>query len=145
MGFNVAMDFHPWILGTDHFQFPNFFFASMLPWIFIHGYRHVYAVIFSPPPLLQCCHGFSSMDTFQQLYFTRQDCHASMLPWIFIHGYSCCFCLGCICRSGFNVAMDFHPWIRLRLSLRVLLPPELQCCHGFSSMDTRNQYLETAS
>ena len=38
MGFNVAMDFHPWILGTDHFQFPNFFFASMLPWIFIHGY-----------------------------------------------------------------------------------------------------------
>ena len=142
----------------------------MLPWIFIHGYSELITFSFPisfllqcchgfssmdtgmcmrsfspPPPLLQCCHGFSSMDTFQQLYFTRQDCHASMLPWIFIHGYSCCFCLGCICRSGFNVAMDFHPWIRLRLSLRVLLPPELQCCHGFSSMDTRNQYLETAS
>ncbi len=61
--FNVAMDFHPWILIPTDFSASTVSPASMLPWIFIHGY-----VVVS--------------------YIVAWVACASMLPWIFIHGYS---------------------------------------------------------
>ena len=85
--FNVAMDFHPWILcnlfGKDILSLeasmlPWIFIhgygscqefcekvqvASMLPWIFIHGYWAKITCLLAVIEVLQCCHGFSSMDT----------------------------------------------------------------------------------
>ena len=60
--------------------------ASMLPWIFIHGYLQNYAERKHPEL-------------------------ASMLPWIFIHGYMDPQRDRVHHPSGFNVAMDFHTWI----------------------------------
>ena len=110
--FNVAMDFHPWIQVKvfDLFKDPDQ--PSMLPWIFIHGYHTPYPAMENPNDCLQCCHGFSSMDT-----RTR--------------GYP-----GTIPRTFFNVAMDFHPWIPSWLHFLEVTFLLLQCCHGFSSMDT---------
>ena len=108
------------------------------------------------------CHGFSSMDTSNTVASTISVGSASMLPWIFIHGYRKRDDVLVRKVVSFNVAMDFHPWIRLSqpdMSDPVLprfnvamdfhpwirdscaedryVPFLLQCCHGFSSMDTK--------
>ena len=135
ISFNVAMDFHPWIPNIPNegwngalaasmlpwifihgyiLECPCRFiriWASMLPWIFIHGYKRILGVNWMEYILLQCCHGFSSMDTVVIGVVLILVYSASMLPWIFIHGYarrSPGMRLGNYC---FNVAMDFHPWI----------------------------------
>ena len=109
--FNVAMDFHPWIPIHPVFFLGNDQPASMLPWIFIHGYSS------SSTPHNWC-----------------QE--ASMLPWIFIHGYCIMPVARLVIIWCFNVAMDFHPWILMTVMLNNPLFHRLQCCHGFSSMDT---------
>ena len=98
----------------------------MLPWIFIHGYTCVFSFALMSAYMLQCCHGFSSMDTSNPIYRCSSLCSASMLPWIFIHGY------------GIDIFSS------------AMLAPLLQCCHGFSSMDTpkypsRRRSIHTAS
>ena len=111
VSFNVAMDFHPWILGIMSTYRRSGIAASMLPWIFIHGYLstqyfswgttsplqccHGFSSMDTPVPVppitdvrkLQCCHGFSSMDTVLCQLPVLSLSGASMLPWIFIHGY----------------------------------------------------------
>ena len=113
ISFNVAMDFHPWIRNECNSFIPCNNQASMLPWIFIHGYIYKRGSKKMPGETLQCCHGFSSMDTTtltpSQISFTR-----------------------------FNVAMDFHPWIHTGHSFLWQERDLLQCCHGFSSMDTKD-------
>ena len=37
---------------------------------------------------------------------------------------------------SFNVAMDFHTWIPKSIASMALVMAVLQCCHGFSYMDT---------
>ena len=77
-----AMDFHPWIPIHLGALVENKGLASMLPWIFIHGYDkngHVQA----------------------------HQIHASMLPWIFIHGYRG---PGCKCQYD-NRPASMLPWI----------------------------------
>ena len=83
----------------------------MLPWIFIHGYLFSgdeETVIYY---LLQCCHGFSSMDTINKSLKNRglhpsfnvaMDFH----PWIQSMDFA-----DYTSHFRFNVAMDFHPWI----------------------------------
>ena len=102
--FNVAMDFHPWIQLRDAYMqylldmlqcchgfssmdtkrcyalLPCLAYASMLPWIFIHGYIGFPVTLCFPSDLLQCCHGFSSMDTRKNKsgrlrLFMLQCCH----------------------------------------------------------------------
>ena len=127
------MDFHPWI-QSFFAEFGNLLvqlqcchgfssmdtslclqeiyiqnIASMLPWIFIHGYQGGRVEGLCWKWWLQCCHGFSSMDT-EKCNKQKASFHlASMLPWIFIHGYSNNQCESRLQISGFNVAMDFHP------------------------------------
>ena len=156
----------------------------MLPWIFIHGYLFSgdeETVIYY---LLQCCHGFSSMDTInkslknrglhpsfnvamdfhpwiQSMDFADYTSHfrfnvaMDFHPWILMSNNK-----GNVATMRFNVAMDFHPWILCNTSARRSITacfnvamdfhpwilennvksmknlPKLQCCHGFSSMDT---------
>ena len=185
--FNVAMDFHPWILVPRMVSGLSLTFPSMLPWIFIHGYGHTslwqrkHDTASMLPWIfihgyqgnhrrkrikywrLQCCHGFSSMDT--QLMRVRghparacfnvaMDFHpwilevlstffqvfepASMLPWIFIHGYT----HKRQQYDQFKPSASMLPWIFIHGYMLengipiVMLYVGLQCCHGFSSMDT---------
>ena len=86
----------------------------MLPWTFIHGYWHC-------------------------TFLIRMAQVASMLPWTFIHGYSSPLMCRIISFMRFNVAMDFHPWIHVMFRLTTEAESLLQCCHGFSSMDTTTQ------
>ena len=137
VGFNVAMDFHPWILHIRENYLPERtgFNVAMdfHPWILRTNSNTIIN-----PITLQCCHGFSSMDTETKVYYYRTNRIASMLPWIFIHGYlnimtglwtegisglQCCHGFSSMDTKtlrpmmntrrglGFNVAMDFHPWI----------------------------------
>ena len=110
--------------------------ASMLPWIFIHGYEYGALVKVVAFAWLQCCHGFSSMDTIGFFLRSPENSQASMLPWIFIHGYVNDVVVSSVLLDSFNVAMDFHPWIRIASEEYPPEVNELQCCHGFSSMDT---------
>ena len=155
------MDFHPWIRVWRSRESCGIRLASMLPWIFIHGYYRFFSKVarkfssfnvamdFHPWILLslcifffitgrlQCCHGFSSMDTeWNQCIPRDPDQCASMLPWIFIHGYVNDVVVSSVLLDSFNVAMDFHPWIRIASEEYPPEVNELQCCHGFSSMDT---------
>ena len=82
------------------------------------------------------CHGFSSMDTSNTVASTISVGSASMLPWIFIHGYRKRDDVLVRKVVSFNVAMDFHPWIPKAPYSTVANYAPLQCCHGFSSMDT---------
>ena len=109
--FNVAMDFHPWILVNNNISlFEDYW--------------------------LQCCHGFSSMDTQQQMSIpqSKVECFNVAMdfhPWILQDSH-----FNSSCQMSFNVAMDFHPWIPEYCPLTQTLHDPLQCCHGFSSMDT---------
>ena len=113
ISFNVAMDFHPWIRNECNSFIPCNNQASMLPWIFIHGYIYKRGSKKMPGETLQCCHGFSSMDTTtltpSQISFTRFNVAMDFHPWILK--------LDALYQSGinfcFNVAMDFHPWIQV--------------------------------
>ena len=109
--YNVALDFHPWILninlGTFH---PLVHFNVAMdfhPWIHVFLDKYILAI-----SELQCCHGFSSMDT------SPSKASATRYPY------------------RFNVAIDFHPWIPDVLFRSWDMLCLLQCCHGFSSMDT---------
>ena len=84
----------------------------MLPWIFIHGYPQMNMSRWRSPYVLQCCHGFSSMDTIYRWNIG----HTSLL-------LQCC--------HGFS-SMD----TKLNDFSMGSLISMLQCCHGFSSMDT---------
>ena len=140
------MDFHPWILGEDHVPSGGYRGASMLPWIFIHGYQdktnsrnkivssasmlpwifihgYEYGALVKVVAFawLQCCHGFSSMDTIGFFLRSPENSQASMLPWIFIHGYEYFGYAYHNLFPRFNVAMDFHPWILILMIKNVVL------------------------
>ena len=112
--FNVAMDFHPWIPTNEHVQMTISVCASMLPWIFIHGYYlsmkyRAYITIASMLPWI-FIHGYKA----ERLLHGILDLDASMLPWIFIHGYGMWMSMAMTkALMSFNVAMDFHPWIQV--------------------------------
>ncbi len=109
----------------------------MLPWIFIHGYillsvlnrktNSRFNVAMDFHPWIQ---GYTLQGTGHHWGFNvAMDFH----PWI--------LGIGSLAMShwgGFNVAMDFHPWIQLKGWLTYVQDPPLQCCHGFSSMDTES-------
>ena len=92
-----------------------------LPWIFIHGYLGILGGDTPTPDMLQCCHGFSSMDTVREMMFWFVRLSASMLPWIFIHGYEYFGYAYHNLFPRFNVAMDFHPWILILMIKNVVL------------------------
>ena len=138
------MDFHPWIQAVKCYKIGCCRYASMLPWIFIHGYISTcLGFRFGTPASMLpwiFIHGYSEMPARNSSMY-----EASMLPWIFIHGYSVCVRWDLSRNTCFNVAMDFHPWIPLATDGEIIavvcrdhfaLMIRLQCCHGFSSMDT---------
>ena len=129
------MDFHPWIQAVKCYKIGCCRYASMLPWIFIHGYISTcLGFRFGTPASMLpwiFIHGYSEMPARNSSMY-----EASMLPWIFIHGYSVCVRWDLSRNTCFNVAMDFHPWIRGCTPKSWASTAMLQCCHGFSSMDT---------
>ena len=107
----------------------------MLPWIFIHGY--IFQILTKRPERLS----FNAAMDFHP-WIPRLDLlHPHKLrsfnvamdfhPWILQDSH-----FNSSCQMSFNVAMDFHPWIPEYCPLTQTLHDPLQCCHGFSSMDT---------